>query len=74
MGLGSSILLIAAGAILRFAVTAHVKDVNLHRVGVILMIVGIAGLVIAVLAMTVLEDRRRRALYDDRVPPGPPAP
>ncbi len=73
MGLGSSILLIAAGAILRFAVTAHVKHVNLHRVGVILMIVGIAGLVIAVLAMTVLTERRRQAAhYDDRRPPRVP--
>jgi hypothetical protein len=44
--IGTSLFLIAVGAILKFAVTAHVEGVNLHTVGVILMIVGGAGLAI----------------------------
>ena len=43
MGLTVSILLIAAGAILRWAVTASTSGVNLQTVGMILFIVGIAG-------------------------------
>lgn len=44
MRIGASLLLIAIGAILKFAVTEHVNGVNLAVVGVILMIVGAAGL------------------------------
>jgi hypothetical protein len=47
MGLGTSIFLIAVGAILKFAVTATVSGISLATVGVILMVVGIAGLVIS---------------------------
>lgn len=46
MTIGTSLLLIAIGAILKYAVTAHVEGVNLHTVGLILMIVGIVGLMI----------------------------
>jgi Flp pilus assembly protein protease CpaA len=46
MTIGTSLFLIAVGAILRYAVTAHVSGVNLHTTGLILMIVGIVGLVI----------------------------
>jgi len=44
--IGSSLFLIAVGAILKYAVTAHVEGVNLHTVGVILMVVGGVGLAI----------------------------
>jgi hypothetical protein len=44
--IGTSLFLIAAGAILKFAVTAHVEGINLHTVGVILMVVGGVGLAI----------------------------
>ena len=47
MGIGISIFLIALGAILRFAVTATVAGVNIHTVGVILMVVGVLGLVLS---------------------------
>ena len=43
MGLGVSLILIAVGAILTWAVDAHVSGVNVHAVGVILMIVGLIG-------------------------------
>jgi uncharacterized membrane protein YidH (DUF202 family) len=46
MTIGTSLVLIAAGAILKFAVTAHVGGINLQVVGVILMVIGIVGLVI----------------------------
>jgi uncharacterized membrane protein len=52
-------LLIAVGAILRFAVTVTTHGFNVHTVGVILLIVGIVGLFISVLWMTVWADRRR---------------
>lgn len=47
--LGLSILLIAAGAVLAFAVTATVEGVSLVAVGVILMLVGFLGLVLSLL-------------------------
>lgn len=47
MGIGTSIFLIAIGAILKFAVTASVSGVRLATVGVILMLVGLAGLLIS---------------------------
>ena len=43
MGLGVSLLLIAAGAILAFAVNAEVSGVDVQAVGWILLIVGIVG-------------------------------
>lgn len=46
MTIGSSLLLVAAGAILKWAVTAHVRGINLQNMGVILMVVGVIGLVL----------------------------
>ncbi len=43
MGLSVSILLIAVGAILKWAVTASTSGINLQTVGMILLIVGIIG-------------------------------
>jgi hypothetical protein len=45
MGISVSILLIAAGAILKWAVTASTSGINLQTVGMILFVVGIVGLV-----------------------------
>ena len=59
MGIGTSIFLIAVGAILKYAVTANVSGVNLDTVGVILMVVGIVGLLLSLLWMTIWADRRR---------------
>ncbi len=53
MGIGTSIFLIAVGAILRYAVTVTVQGVELDTVGLILIVVGIVGLVIS-LAVTFL--------------------
>jgi hypothetical protein len=62
MGIGTSILLIAVGAILKFAVTAHVSGIALATVGVILMIVGVIGL----LASLLFAGRRRTMVVDRR--------
>jgi Domain of unknown function (DUF6458) len=43
MGIGVSLILIAVGAILTWAVTDNVSGVDLSTVGVILMVVGLAG-------------------------------
>jgi uncharacterized membrane protein len=61
MGIGSSIVLIALGAILRFAVTVTTRGFNIHTIGVILMVVGVVALIITVLWMTMWADRRRVA-------------
>ena len=66
MGVGTSILLIAVGAILRFAVTATVSGIQLQTVGTILIIVGIVGLVISLLYMTLWADRSRPVHPADR--------
>jgi hypothetical protein len=59
MGIGTSIFLIAVGAILYFAVETSVSGIDIATVGLILMIVGIIGLVISLFWMTVWADRRR---------------
>ena len=47
MGVGVSLLLIAAGAILTWAVSAETSGIDLNTVGVILMVVGAIGLVLS---------------------------
>ena len=49
MGISVSLILIAVGAILTWAVTATVSGVDINVVGVILMIVGAAGLILSML-------------------------
>lgn len=51
MGIGTSIALIAVGAILRYAVNVTVEGIEIQTVGLILMVVGIIGLVISLAAM-----------------------
>jgi hypothetical protein len=45
MGISFSILLIAVGAILAWAVNAEVSGIDLQVAGVILLIVGVIGLI-----------------------------
>ena len=49
MGIGVSLLLIAAGAILVWGVTATVAGIDIDAIGVILMVVGIIGLVLSLI-------------------------
>jgi Na+/melibiose symporter-like transporter len=65
MGIGTSIFLIALGAILKFAVTASVAGISIATVGVILMVVGVIGLV-ASLIWASMAGRRREVVVDDR--------
>jgi hypothetical protein len=44
--IGTSLFVIAVGAILKYAVTTHVAGINVHTAGLILMIVGVLGLVL----------------------------
>jgi len=67
VGIGTSIFLIAVGAILRYAVTGNVEGVDLDVVGLILMIVGVVGLVLTFLWMTIWADRRRGVVADRAV-------
>ena len=62
MTISASLFLIALGAILKFALTASVAGINLHVVGVILMIVGALGLALG-LAMTYTRRRRQPSAY-----------
>ena len=69
MGIGVSLLLIAIGAILTWAVTATVSGVDLDTVGIILMVVGAAGGLISLVFWSswggfggrTARDRRPRA-------------
>jgi hypothetical protein len=69
MTIGGSIALIVIGAILKFAVTWSPAHIDLQLIGVILMIAGIAGLVIA---LGFMMARRRSAtaptteVYEER--------
>ncbi len=47
MGVGTSLVLIAVGAILRFAVSVTTTGFNIHTIGLILMIIGVVGLIIS---------------------------
>jgi len=65
MGIGVSILLMAAGAIMTFAVEVDNPDgFNINTIGIILMIAGAIGLVATLLVFgrrdgdTVVETRR----------------
>ena len=62
MGIGTSLFLIAVGAILRYAVHASVSGVSLHIVGLILVIVGAVGLVLSMIWM--LSARHRGVVID----------
>jgi sulfite exporter TauE/SafE len=74
MGLGTSLFLIAVGAILDFAVSVDTQGFNIHTIGVILMVVGAIGVVLSLIFWSswggfnsgrdtvVVDDRPRRVL------------
>lgn len=72
MGIGTSIVLIAVGAILKWGVTAHVSGISIATIGTILLVVGILGLVISLLFMAGVFGRRDTVVRD-RYYEGPPA-
>jgi hypothetical protein len=67
------LLLIAVGAVLRFAVHVTTKGFNLHTIGLILMIVGVIGLLLSLMWITNWSRRREETRYVERGPSaGPP--
>jgi hypothetical protein len=64
MGIAVSMLLIAAGAIMRYAVTVEGDGFNVGTAGMVLLLVGIAGAVLSVLNWATWGGFNR---------PGPPA-
>jgi len=76
MGLGASLFLIAAGAILIWGVTGEVAGLDVDAIGAILMVIGIIGLILSMIFWSTWGGfgGRRRATYVDEGPPaGPPA-
>jgi uncharacterized membrane protein HdeD (DUF308 family) len=63
MTIGTSLFLIAVGAILKWAVTVDVEGFNLHTAGVVLMVVGALGLILGLVL-----------LFRGRSPDVPPPP
>ena len=70
MGIGVSLILIAVGAVLTWAVTATANGININTVGVILMVVGLAGLILSLMFWSTWggfggANRRRTTIVDD---------
>ncbi len=74
MTYAGAIFLIATGAILRYALNAHVKGVEIDTVGLILMIAGVVGLVLALFQDLLWNERlrRRERLYEEQTAAPPP--
>ena len=77
MRIGSSLALIAVGAILKFAVTTSFNGIDVSTVGVVLMVVGVAGLVISLFMFnsarrTAVVTRTVREGYTEPLPPEDP--
>jgi sulfite exporter TauE/SafE len=68
MGIGTSIFLIAVGAVLKFAVTWRAQGVDLQAVGVILMVVGAIGLVLSLIFWNSWGGFGSREVYVDSGP------
>jgi hypothetical protein len=58
MQIGTSIFLIAVGAIMRFAVNTDVQGFSINTAGTILMIIGVVGLLLSIFMTTLWAGRR----------------
>ena len=76
MGIGVGLILVAAGAILAWAVDVSTSGVNLHAIGYILLVVGAIGLLLSLIfwsswagpgyfARDAGTGRRRRVIEED---------
>jgi hypothetical protein len=70
MTIGTSLFLIAVGAILRYAVDATVAGIDIQAAGLILMIIGAIGLAIGLFMLASERRRNDRVVYEDRGDPG----
>jgi hypothetical protein len=66
-GLATSIVVFAAGAVLRFAITVNTLQhgFNVHTIGVILMIVGVVGFVLSLIAIMANGMGKHRTVIED---------
>jgi hypothetical protein len=67
MGIGGSIFLLALGAILAFAVNAHISGIDINVVGYVLMLAGLVGLIITIWYW---NSRRRSTVVSQSQRPG----
>ncbi|HWY89743.1 MAG TPA: hypothetical protein VNY31_03650 [Solirubrobacteraceae bacterium] len=65
MTIGTSILLIAAGAIIRYALTFDVSGVSRPVIGLILIIAGIVGVVLSLIYMASVRRREVGGPYEE---------
>lgn len=81
MGIGTSIVVFAVGAVLRFAVSVSTSGFNIHTIGVILMIVGAVGLLVSMVfwgsrrsggSWAVMSRSRRRTVAGGAAGPAGP--
>ena len=71
MGIGVSLILIAVGAILAFAVNAEVSGLEVQTIGWILLIVGIVGALLSIIFWSSWGGwggRRETVVRDEYVP------
>ena len=61
MTFGAAIFLIAAGAIIRYALHLHIGSVDEHVIGAILIALGILGLIVAAFQELMATVRARRS-------------
>jgi membrane-bound ClpP family serine protease len=66
MSLGTSLFLIAVGAVVRYAVTFHVSGVTRPVLGLILMIVGAVGVVLSLIYTGTARGRVVGGPHDGR--------
>ena len=63
-GIATSLMLIAAGAVLAFAVNVQSSQVDVNSIGYILMVVGIIGLALSFIFLGSVASLWRGADYD----------
>ena len=66
--IGTSIFVIAVGAILKYAVTADVSGFDIQTAGVILMLVGILGLILSLLYTFLWSQQSQRQTQNPQDP------
>ena len=66
MTIGTSLFLIAVGAILRYAVETTVAGVDIQTAGLILIIIGVIGLAIGLFMLAGERRRDDRVVYEEQ--------
>jgi len=74
MTIGAAIVLIAVGAVMKWAVTAHINGFDIQTAGMVIFIVGLVGLGLSILYSFAWSREARYDAYDPsrRPPPGSP--